>query len=460
MAYAGLADGRDRARRPPTPESRFPLSQLRALRTDPLRFLIHCRAAHGDVVWLRLRVIDAYLLSHPDHIHHVLQTTQSIYDKNLAPLERLRPILGHGMVTADGTTWKQQREVAQPAFRGREIQSFGPIITEVIADTIPRWRQAAVEGAPLDMHREMLRMALCIVGKAMFGVDLRDHAEASGDLLEVTMTSGVKRVRALIAAPMFLPTPNNRRIKSSRRALETMIDRIVEERRAGQHDEPCLLDRLLEAHGALEKAGRSAQFYDEAITILLAGHETTANALAFSLHLLGRHPSVVETLRAETRRVLGRRPAEIGDLPALTYTRMVIDEAMRLYPPAWIIDRNTAKDDEIDGYPIKQGSLIMVSPWVIHRHPAFWPDSERFDPERFAKDRHQDRPRHAYLPFGLGPRVCIGASLALTEAVMVLASLIDLFDVEPVSGHMLRLDPNVTLRPKNGLPMTVRSTLS
>jgi cytochrome P450 len=234
-----------------------------------------------------------------------------------------------------------------------------------------------------------------------------------------------------------------------------MIDGLIERSRDEAKEESTLLSRLLDDHGARAPAGRTAQFYDEAITLLLAGHETTANALAFSLHLLGRHAGIVGTLREETRTVLGERPAEIDDLPALPYTRMVLDEAMRLYPPAWIIDRNAADHDEIDGFAIPKGSLILVSPYVIHRHPAFWPDGECFDPARFAKDQGKDRPRHAYVPFGLGPRVCIGTSFALAEAVMVLASLMNVFDVEPKTGHVLKLDPNVTLRPKNGLPMSL-----
>ena len=197
------------------------------------------------------------------------------------------------------------------------------------------------------------------------------------------MAAGLKRMNALIAAPMVLPTQNNQVMRKARQSLERLVDRMIEQRSEQAGD---LLGRLLEDHDAFMPAGRSEQFYDEAITILLAGHETTANALSFSLHLLGRHRDILERLREEARQVLAGRPAEIDDLPKLTYTRMVLDEAMRLFPPAWIIDRNSTEDDEIDGYDIPKASLILVSPYVIHRHPAFWPDSERFDPERFAKD--------------------------------------------------------------------------
>ncbi|MEM9625429.1 MAG: cytochrome P450 [Pseudomonadota bacterium] len=455
MATAGLSIRTGPPNEAPMPAAKFPFGHLAALRRDPFALFLRCRAEFGDVVRLKLYHINAYLLSHPDHVHHVLQKKQPLYDKDLEPLKRLKPILGEGMVTADGATWKRQRDVARPAFHNREVQSFGPVITGVAGDVIERWRRVAAEGGVLDMHQEMMHVTLRVASKALFGVDLEAEAEESSDLLNATMAAGLKRMNALFAAPMFLPTPNNRILKAARRSLEQMIDNIVDSQ-ADSLERGHLLDRLLENHGAHEKAGRTAQFYDEAITILLAGHETTANALSFALLLLGRHPKIVARLRQETRAVLGGRPATFDDLPSLAYTRMVLDEAMRLYPPAWIIDRNCTEDDEIGGYGIPKGSLILMSPYVIHRHPAFWEDGERFDPERFTRDRTKERPRHAYFPFGLGPRVCIGTGFALTEAVMVLASLIDSFDVEPVAGHVLKLDPNVTLRPKSGLPMGVR----
>ena len=453
MASADLSIKGSSGQTPPMPPARFPFGHLGALRRDPIGFLLQCRAGHGDIVHLKLYTTNAFLLSHPDHVHHILQKKQPIYDKDLEPLRRLRPVLGKGMVTADGASWKHQREVAKPAFHAREIQSFGPIITEVIAETIDHWRRAAGDGRVLDMHQEMMHVTIRIAGRALFGVDLGPEAKASSDLLNVTMAAGLKRMNALVAAPMVLPTPNNRILKTARGSLERMIDGMIDASQIKARGESTLLDRLLDDHDARDPAGRSDQFYDEAITLLLAGHETTANALSFSLHLLGRHPDVVRILREETRAVLGNRPAEFGDLPALTYTRMVLDEAMRLYPPAWIIDRNAAEDDDIDGFAIPRGSLILLSPYIIHRHPAFWPDGERFNPSRFAKDQGNDRPRHAYVPFGLGRRVCIGTGFALAEAVMVLASLMNVFDVEPKTGHVLKLDPNVTLRPKNGLPM-------
>ncbi len=457
MATANLSLGSSTlSKLAPSPPGQLLGGHLSELRKDPIGMLLRARSSHGDIVRFRLWRITAHLLAHPDHIQHVLQNDQSQYNKDLQPLRRLRPILGDGMLTADGTSWERQRQTARPAFHQNEIRASGPTITAFADDLAHRWTAVAGEGRVVDMHQEMMQITLRIAGRALFGVDLKEEAAASSDLLNVTLAAGVERLRALIAAPLVLPTPNNRILKRSRLALERMVDTIVERRQtAGQGDDD-LLARLLADHDALDPKNRTAQFYDEAITLLLAGHETTANALAFSLHLLGRHPVILKTLREETRNLLGGRPAEITDLPKLAYTRMVLDEAMRLYPPAWVIDRNCVEEDEIGGYAIPKGGLMFLSPYVTHRHPEFWPDAERFDPLRFEKAKAANRPRHAYFPFSIGPRVCIGMSFALTEAVMILATLIDRFDVEPVSGHVLRLDPNVTLRPKNGLPMTLR----
>lgn len=457
MATADLSIGTSRTTElAPSPPGQIVVGHLGELRKDPIGLLLRARSGFGDIVRLKLWWITIHLFAHPDHIQHVLQNKQSRYDKDLEPLRRLRPILGNGMLTADGEDWQHQRHVARPAFHQNEIDAFGPAITAFADDLARQWVDAAASGQVLDMHQEMMQITLRIAGKALFGVDLKDDAAASSDLLNVTMAAGLKRMNALILFPLAVPTPNNQTLKRSRRALEGMIDKIIEKRGQLGYDEEDLLARLLADHGALDPAKRGEQFYDEAITLILAGHETTANALTFSLHLLGRHPKIMATLREETRAVLGGRPAEISDLSKLTYTRMVLDEAMRLYPPAWIIDRNCTEDDQVGGYAIPKGSLIMLSPYVTHRHPDFWPDAERFDPLRFEKSKTANRPRHAYFPFSIGPRVCIGMSFALAEAVMVLATLVDRFDVRPVDGHVLKLDPNVTLRPKNGLPMTVQ----
>lgn len=448
--------------RAPSPPGRWPFGHLAELKADPIGLFLRARAAYGDVVRFKLWSMTAHLLSHPDFLHHVLQKKQPFYDKDLMPLRRLYPVLGQGMVTADGALWQRQRGVAQPAFHQREIKSFGPAITASTQDLVDRWASLVKSEEPIDVHQEMMHVTLRIAGRALFGVDLEEEAIEASDVLNVIMAAGQRRLRNLIALPIVIPTSNNRLISRSRQALEGMIDRIIEQRSAGadavaEHPGQDLFARLLIEHAAIDRAKRSTQFYDEAITLLLAGHETTAATLAFALYLLARNPDVMSGLRDEATAVLGGRAAEIDDLPHLPFTRMVLDETLRLYPPAWIMDRNAVEDDEIGGFAIEKGSLVVMSAYVVHRHPAFWPDSERFNPLRFEKEQIAKRPRHAYFPFSFGPRVCIGASFALTEAVMVLATLATRFEVGLVEGHVMRLDPSITLRPKDGLPLMVRA---
>ena len=424
-------------KRPPSPPGHWLLGHLNDLKQDPIGMLVRARSAYGDIVRFKLWSLDAVLLSHPDYIHDVLQKKHGIYDKNLEPFKRLSTILGQGMLTADGPSWEHQRDVAKPAFNQREVETFGPAIAASTADLVERWDGIAEEGGIVDMHKSMMHLTLRIAGRALFSVDLEDEAAAASDLLNEMLAAGQERVRSLIAPPMILPTRNNRCLKRSRLALEGMIDRIIDKWREQNRGAPDLLGRLLRDHDAIDPERRTRQFYDEAITLILAGHETTANALCFSLYLLGRHRDAMAAVRDEARSVLTGRPADVTDLSKLTFTRMVLDEAMRLYPPAWVIDRNAAEDDEIDGHAITRGSLIFLSPYVMHRHPAYWSDAERFDPHRFEKERVAERPRHVYFPFSLGPRVCIGASFALAEAVLVLATLIERFEVAPVEGSHL-----------------------
>ncbi len=462
MATVGLFQGQSAGRLAPSPPGRWFFGHLTELQRDPIGILLRARSAYGDVVRFKFWSMTAHLLAHPDDIHRVLQKHQPRFNKDLMPLRRMAPVLGQGMVTADGDVWQRQRDVARPAFHQREIQSFGPAISASIEDLVERWSGLAVREEPVDVHREMMHLALRVAGRALFGVDLAEEAIEASDVLNVIMAAGQQCIRNMIALPMLIPTPNNLRISRSRRALEGMIDRIIERRQTqggaiDPEDEPDLFGRILDDHGALDPKRRRRQFYDEAITLLLAGHETTASALAFALHLLARHPEATGKLRDEARAVLGGRVAEITDLPRLPFTRMVLDEALRLYPPAWIMDRNAVEDDEIGGYPIPKGSLVVMSAYVTHHHPGFWPDPARFDPHRFEKNEVANRPRHAYFPFSFGPRVCIGASFAISEAVMVLASLAPRFDVGLVEGHCLKLDPSITLRPKEGLPMTIKA---
>ena len=454
---AGL-EGRSVLRTAPGPRGSWLLGSIRALQTEPLRHFMEGRAAHGDVVAFRLGLFQAFLLAHPDHIHHVLQANHRNYDKQIITFRRLRSILGNGLVTADGADWQHQRAVAKPAFLNRRVAAAAPIVVRGADDVATAWHAAALSGAPVDVHVDMMRVTLRVAGAALFGADVDEDADAVGDALNRALREVQRRVNAIIALPEFVPTPTQLRLREARGVLYRLVDRLIVARReaAVPHDD--LLTLLLEASDA-ESGGAKAerQLRDEVLTFLLAGHETTASTLSFTWYLLARHPEVGARLRAEVEAVLGGRAPTFDDLRQLTFTKMVIEEVMRLYPPVWAMERGVVADDAIGGYRIPAKSFVMLSPYVTHRHPAFWSEPERFDPERFRPEVAHERPRHAYFPFGLGPRVCIGATFAMAEAVLMLARLAAQFELGLPPGYEIDLDPNITLRPRRGLPMTVRA---
>ncbi|MGH8723040.1 MAG: cytochrome P450, partial [Burkholderiales bacterium] len=298
------------------------------------------------------------------------------------------------------------------------------------------------------MHRDMMGAALEVAATVLFGAELRAEARPVGEALDVALREALRRVYALLPLPLLLPSPANLRFRRALSHLHALIEQVIERRRRSGQARGDLLDALLQ-----ELDGRALR--DDVITFLLAGHETTANALVWTFWLLGQHPEVAARLRSEIDAALGRQPPTLDDLPRLAYVRMVLDEAMRLYPPVWVVDRNTIAEDVIGGHRIRKGTLVMLSQYVTHRHPAFWPEPERFDPERFAPEAAKARPRYAYFPFIGGPRMCIGAQFAVTEAMLILACLAPRFELTPVPGHPVEPNPSVTLRPRHGAPMRV-----
>jgi cytochrome P450 len=294
----------------------------------------------------------------------------------------------------------------------------------------------------------MMSAALEVAAAVLFGAEIRAEADAVGQALDVALSETVRRVYALLPLPTFVPTAANRRLRRALGCLHVLVERLIERRRRTAQAPGDLLDGLLQGLD-----GRPLR--DEVITFLLAGHETTANALTWTFWLLGRHPEIATRLRAELDAALGDRAATLDDLPRLGYARMVLEEAMRLYPPVWVVDRNTVADDVIGDYRIAKGTLVMMSQYVTHRHPAFWPDPERFNPDRFAPEAAKARPRYAYFPFIGGPRMCIGAQFALTEATLILACLARRFALAPIAGQPVEPNASITLRPRHGAPMRV-----
>jgi len=445
-------------REPPGPVGSPLVGVLPALRRDPIQLFLDAWRAYGDVVRLPLAGgRHGYLLAHPDHVRHVLQENHANYRKDPRSNEKLKETLGEGLLTAEGEHWLSQRRLMQPAFHRQRVAAFGTLMTERTLAMLDRWEQHARTGAPLEVASEMMQLTFEIIGRAMFGADLRDLAPTVARALAVGLEHTMRRIQAYPDLPPWLPLPDNLRFRRALRDLDRVVYRVIEGRRAATDAPDDLLSLLL--HARDEGSGArmdDRQLRDEVMTILLAGHETTAVALTWSWYLLSRHPEVRRRLQAELSAVLGDRPPTVEDLAHLPYTHMVVQEAMRLYPPAWVISRVPLADDAVDGFRLPAGEVVFLSPYVTHRHPAFWENPEGFDPERFAPERSAGRPRFAYFPFGGGPRLCIGNSFALQEAQLILATIARQYQLDLVPGHPVALHPLITLRPRYGMPMTVR----
>lgn len=452
MSFATLRAGTRQTRplpEPPGPPGHWLLGHSCAFERDALGTLMNGFRGFGEVVAFRFGPVRACLLAHPDHVRHVLQKHHRNYDKNAFSYRRLKVLLGDGLVTSDGAVWQTHRDLAQPAFQRRQLEAVAAATARTAENVARSWDACAAAGRPTDVHRDMMGAALEIGAEALFGAELRTESGPFGAALGEALREVLRRIYAMLPAPLILPTPANLRLRGALRRLHAVVDAVIERRRRSGEDRADLLSILLQGLD-----GRALR--DELITFLIAGHETTANALTWTFHLLGRHPDVAERVRAEIETVLGGRPPSIDDLPRLGSIRRVLDEAMRLYPPVWVVDRNAVADDGIGGFRIRRGTLIMLSPSVTHRHPAFWPEPERFDPERFRPETVRERPRFAYFPFAGGPRMCIGSQFALTEATLMLAGLCGRFAPAPVAGHRVEPDPGITLRPRHGMPMQLR----
>ncbi len=440
--------------RPPGPRGHLLLGSLREVQREPLNLLRDGFRQHGDIVRYRFGSTSAFLLAHPDHIRHVLHDNHRNYDKHTIDYAMLGRLLGNGLLTSDGAFWHRQRRLIAPMFHRQRVAGFCKLMVDSTLEMLDRWDVLAHSGEPFDVVAEMTRLTLVIVAKALFSADVSDDAEAIGPALtEVNRQLGEFSLLDLIPV---IPTPRKRRFRAAVRALDEVVSKIVDERRRATYRNEDLLSMLLDAvDEETSKVMTERQVHDEVLTLLLAGHETTANALAWTWYLLAQNPEAADKLHHEIAGVLGERAPGGLDLPQLPYTRMVIEESMRLYPPAWAISRNAISEDEIGGYRVRPGTNIIICSFVTHRHPAFWAEPERFDPERFSPARSEGRPNFAYLPFGGGPRVCIGNVFAMSEAQLVVATVAQRYRLQLAPGHPVELHPLVTLRPRHGIRMTL-----
>jgi cytochrome P450 len=429
------------------------------LEHEPLAWLGLMARTYGDVVRFRFGLERSNLVMHPDGIRHVLQENHLNYHKSI-DYKNLRPMFGEGLVTSEGEKWKRQRRLAQPAFHRQRLGATVSVMTRRTDEILQHLDAFARSGEAFDLHAQMSALALLIVSEVLFGADLSGDVARVGPEVSRILEILTHRMRTLWQlVPIWVPTPKSIRFLRSRALLDRIVnDLIAARRRRTEGPAPDdLLAMLMEARAADTGAGMSdRQLRDEVMTLFLAGHETTANALTWTFMLLAGAPGIEARLHSEVDQVLEGRAPGFEDLPRLPFTSRVIDESLRLYPPAWVVTRAALAPDEIGGYRIDKGDNLLLSQYLTHRHPAFWERPEEFDPDRFLPERSANRPRFAYFPFGGGPRQCIGNQFALMEAVAVLARIAQSFQISLVPEHKIELDPSITLRPKNGVQVRVR----
>jgi cytochrome P450 len=430
---------------PPGPERGALDGVFSTFRTDPLTFLSQAARQYGDVVGLRFLHFRTYLVSHPALIEEILVNHARKFVKGRV-LQANKRLFGNGLITSEGEFWLRQRRLVQPAFHRDRIASYASVMVDFTLRTLASWRH----NQECDIHREMMALTLQIVGKTLFNAEVAHETAKVGRTLEVLLELNAD-FRRLIFTPKWLPTVRNLRTNLGIRRLDKIVYRIIAQRRAAGHDAGDLLSMLLAAQDVDGSVMTDRQLRDEAITLFLAGHETTANALSWTWWLLGHNPTVERKLHAELDTVLKGRSPSLEDLPKLSYTHQVLNESLRLYPPAWGIARLAIEDHEIGGYPVPKGTGVAVSQWVVHRDSRWFDSPEQFRPERWTDDLQKRLPRFAYFPFGGGPRQCIGNTFALMESALVLATIAQKFRISLLPGHKVIPLASITLRPRYGI---------
>lgn len=443
---------------PPGPRGLRLLESLLDVRGDRIRLVVQSAQRYGDLAAYRRgyrRIL--FLLHHPDHARHILRDNPGNYVKGMG-LAEAKAVLGEGLLTSEGAAWARQRDLANPFFSRRQMDPYASAVAGATEGALERWRSSAEAGRPVDVAAEATRLTLDVLGRTLLHADLSGPiADRLSACLSIATRWAVRRATALVPLPASFPSRSNIRFRRALRDLEEIVAEIVDQREQKEPRERSaqpaddLLSTLLREQDPTAGAEARRRFLGALTTFLLAGHETTAATLAWSCHLLALHPEAQSRVREEARAVLQAPQPSFQEVGALTYTRMVVEESLRLFPPVWMIPRRAIAEDEIAGYSIPPGSDLLISVYTLHRHPAFWPEPERFDPLRFSPERASERAPYSYMPFGTGPRSCVGSSLGLLEATLSLALIARCYRLESVAGEQVVPEPLLTLQPKNGL---------
>jgi cytochrome P450 len=416
---------------------------------------------YGPICYFEVFGKRMYSLHDPKMIQHVVLDNAANYHKSPPYRHNLKPFLGNGLLINEGESWMRQRKLAQPAFHIRKLKSFVEVMGACADDLAARWEARNDAGAPVDMAADMMSVTMDIVARCMFGIDLRERTQQVNDAMTILQdNAGTFRVRTLFDLPAFLMEPRDGKVKRAREMLTDVVQEMIDAGRARSDAELAERDDLLSMLMLAEdeETGErmdDQQLMDEVMTIFLAGHETTALGLTWAWMLLDQHPEVLAKLREEVAETVGERAVAFDDLKSLKYTRAVFDETLRLFPPAYAFGRMALEDDVLGGFRIAAGSNISISPYIMHRHPDYWVEPKEFRPERFLNGETAKLPKYVYMPFGGGPRICIGFNFALMEAQIILAHLARRFDMRHDPAHEIGLNPGITLRPRGGMPMFV-----
>lgn len=436
--------------RPPGPPQRILTGSFREFRTDLLGFLERSARQYGDVVSFRLGRRPCLLVNHPDLIESVLVKNSRNFVKPFA-FRFTRAVLGNGLLTSEGSFWLRQRRLAAGAFQAERIAGYGPDMVSSAVRMLTNWR----DGETRDIHADMMQVTLDIVARTLFGADVTEQSHEIGESLLLALRSFGANFSRRIPLPSWIPTSGNRKARAAVRGLNRVVRQIIDRRRHETEPRTDLLSLMLHARDEDGSQMTDEQLLDEVRTFLLAGHETTAITLSWTLFLLANHPHEQARLHAELDTVLAGQLPEVADLARLPVAGRIVQEAMRLYPPAFMIGRENVAEFELGGYTIPAGTTIFMSQWVMHRDGRFYDRPEQFEPERWAAPSIQSLPKMAYFPFGAGPRVCIGNSFAMMESVLLLATIARQWSLAPVADHPIRLAPVLTLRPRYGIKVVL-----
>ncbi|MEV1121166.1 cytochrome P450 [Actinosynnema sp. NPDC049800] len=443
-------------RNPPGPPRSATLGLLKKLVGDRLALMTSAADRYGDAVRMAIGPKTLYFFNHPEHAKHVLADNAANYHKGIG-LVHARRALGDGLLTSEGELWRKQRKATQPAFQHKRIAQQAGAVAESAGRLVDRLR-AGVNGTPLNLMDEMTGLTLDVLGRTLLSEDLSEF-EQVGHAFEAVQDQAMFEMVSMSAVPMWVPLPHQLRFRKARKELRRVVDELAARRVANGHaDGDDVLSRVMASTAEEpDPAFGRQRLHDELVTVMLAGHETTASTLGWTFHLLDRHPEIKERVRAEAQSVLGDRMPTYEDLHGLRYTTMVVEEVMRLYPPVWILPRAAQADDEVGGYFVPKGADVLICPYTLHRHPAFWDEPDRFDPERFNPETTHNRPRYAYIPFGAGPRFCVGNHLGMMEATFTIAMIARELDLRTVPDYDVVPEPMLSLRIRGGLPMTVHA---